>query len=410
MRRAPLLVLLPLLVGLVAPTTPAAASPTSVAADLRTRLHAAIARSGASVVSAGVDVDGLGAVYRQAADRTVLPASTEKLYTGLAALTALGAGGRLRTELRSVAVQRGPYVEGDVYLVAAGDPYLSSGQLDTLAAQLRAKGVRRITGRLVLDDLRYDAARRAPGWKSSFVPEDSGPLSAMALDGNGWRRDAAYLRDPGLPALERLRRMLLDHGISVGTSLSRSRVPAAAATYSSHVSASVTDLVRRTLKDSDNFAAELLLKELGVVVRGTGTSAHGVEAVTVVLRQLGIRVGTMADGSGLSSRNRQSASGELALLAAAEGSDVHAALRRALPLACVDGTLKKRLCGTAAARVAIAKTGTLPGTHALTGWTTTADGHAVRFAFLLSGVSSSARARAALDECVVLLSAARTDG
>ncbi len=407
MRRTSPLVLLALLAGLLAPATPAHAS---VAGDLRARLHAALARSGASVVSAGVDVDGLGAVYRQAPDRAVLPASTEKLFTGLAALQALGEGTRLVTELRSVAAQRGPYLEGDLYLVAGGDPYLTGGQLDTLAAQLRAQGVRRITGRLVLDDTRYDAVRRAPGWKTAYVPEDSGPLSAMAVDGNGWRRDASYLRDPGLPTLDRLRSMLLAHGVSVDASLLRGRVPAATTTYATHVSASVTDLVRRALKDSDNFAAELLLKELGVVVRGSGTTEHGTEAVAAVLRRLGATVGTLADGSGLSSRDRQTATGELSLLAAAERSQSYAALRRALPIACVDGTLKKRLCGTAAARVAIAKTGTLPGTHALTGWTTTADGHPVRFAFLLSGASSGDRARAAIDQCVALLSAARTGG
>ncbi len=409
-RRLLALPALGLAVCLTAPAPPAQASPASVAGDLRSRVHAAIARSGASVVSGAVDVDGLGVVYRQSADSGVLPASTQKLYTGLAALTALGEGGRMITELRAPATQRGPYLESDVYLVAAGDPYLTAGQLDGLAAQLRAKGVRKITGRVVLDDSRYDAARRAPGWKSSFVPDDTGPLSAMALDKNAWRRDAAYLRDPGLPTLARFRRMLLNHGITVSTSLSRGRTPATAPQVARHVSASVTDIVRRTLKDSDNFAAELLLKELGVLVRGTGTTVHGAQAVAKVLRPLGVTVGTMADGSGLSSRDRQSGAGELSLLAAAQNGPSYAALRRALPIACKDGTLKKRLCGTAAAGKALAKTGTLPGTYSLAGWTTTADGHTARFAFLLAKAPSGNRARDAIDAAVALLSAARAEG
>jgi D-alanyl-D-alanine carboxypeptidase/D-alanyl-D-alanine-endopeptidase (penicillin-binding protein 4) len=165
--------------------------------------------------------------------------------------------------------------------------------------------------------------------------------------------------------------------------------------------------VRRIDKDSDNFGAELLLKELGAVVRQSGTSVGGAAAVRDVLAPLGVTVGTVADGSGLSSRDRQTAAGEMSLLKAAEASGVYAALRAALPIACEDGTLEKRMCGTPAARKAIGKTGTLNDNHSLTGWTTTADGHTVRYAILLTGTTSNAKARAAIDACVVLLSGAR---
>ena len=251
--------------------------------------------------------------------------------------------------------------------------------------------------------------RRGPGWKTSYVPEDSGPLSALALDRNAWRKDAAYVADPVTPTLQRFKQMLAAHGISVVGGLKRARVPATAVALASHPSASVQDLVRRMAKDSDNFAAEVLLKEIGKVVRGNGSTANGAEGVRKVLAPLGIAVGTFADGSGLSSQDRQTAVGELSLLTAAQGRATYSALRRALPVACQDGTLEKRMCGTAAQGRAVAKTGTLPGVHALTGWTTTADGHVVRFAFLLSGTTSSSRARAALDACVALLSAARVD-
>lgn len=397
------------LAGVLATSVPAQASPASVSADLRTRLHAAIAKAGATTAGVAVDVDGLGAVFRQSASSAVLPASTQKLYTTFVALTVLGEAGRMRTQLRSTATQRGPYLEGALYLVAAADPYFTAAQLDSLAAQIRAKGIRRINNGLVVDDLRHDAVRRAPGWKTAFVPEDSGPLSALALDVNGWRRDNAYLSDPGIPTLDRLRSALNKRGVSVPGGLRRGAVPSSATVLASHVSASVADLVRRTDKDSDNFAAEVLLKELGKVVRGTGSTAAGAQAVRDVLAPLGVSVGTIADGSGLSSRDRQTAAGELSLLKAAEASPVYAALRRALPIACKDGTLEKRLCGTAAAGKAIGKTGTLPGVNSLTGWTTTADGHLVRFSFLLSGVSSVGRARDAIDACVALLSAARVD-
>ena len=391
------------LAGVLTAQAPATASPAS---DLRTRLHQQLGASTATSVSAAVDVVGVGSVYRQGATTALRPASTEKLVTLLTALEALGPAGRLRTELRSTATRRGPYLQGDLWLVAGGDPFLTSAQLDAMAKTLRDAGVRRVDGALDVDDTRYDAVRRAPGWQASYVPEDSGPLSALALDRNHWRKDAAYLRDPVVPTVTRFKDMLRAHGITVVGGLHRGRVPASAAVLVSHPSASVQDLVRRTAKDSDNFAAELLLKEAGYVVRGTGSTAHGVEAERTVLRPLGIDVGTPVDGSGLSSQDRQTALSELSLLTAVESRSTYAAFRAALPIACKDGTLEKRMCGTAAAGRAVAKTGTLPGVSSLTGWTTTADGHTVRFAFLLSGTTSTAKARAALDACVVALSAA----
>jgi D-alanyl-D-alanine carboxypeptidase/D-alanyl-D-alanine-endopeptidase (penicillin-binding protein 4) len=393
--------------GLLGTSSPAGASPASVTQDLRTRLHAAIAKSTATTVSVAVDVDGLGSVYRQGATAALPPASTEKLYTTFAALQALGPAARLRTELRATYAQRGPYLPGNLYVVAGGDPYLTAGQLDALAGKIRSAGIRRIEGSLVVDDLRYDAVRRAPGWKTSYVPDESGPLSALAVDGNRWRRDNAYLADPAIPTLDRFRRMLAQHGVSVSAALHRGRTPAAARLVASHVSASLTDLVRKIAKDSDNFAAELLLKEAGLAVRGAGSTAAGAAAVRDLLTPLGVGVGTVADGSGLSSRDRQTAAGELSLLKGAEATESYTALRRSLPVACQDGTLEKRMCGTAAAGKAIGKTGTLPSTHSLTGWTTTADGHLVRYAILLAGTTSTAKARAAIDACVVLLSAAR---
>ena len=54
----------------------------------------------------------------------------------------------------------------------------------------------------------------------------------------------------------------------------------------------------------------------------------------------------------------------------------------------------------------LAKTGTLDGVRALAGWTTTASGRSVRFAFQLTGFRDDLAARTALDRAAVVLSAA----
>ncbi|HSH23454.1 MAG TPA: D-alanyl-D-alanine carboxypeptidase, partial [Acidimicrobiales bacterium] len=67
------------------------------------------------------------------------------------------------------------------------------------------------------------------------------------------------------------------------------------------------------------------------------------------------------------------------------------------------GTLRNRLCGTPAAGRMAAKTGSLPGVVTLAGAGTTGSGRRVWFAFLLSGVRSAPKARAAVDQAVLVL-------
>lgn len=375
---------------------------------LRRRLEAALGGSTAGTVSAAVDVQGYGEVLRRGAGSPLPPASTQKNYVGLSALVRLGPTARYRTEVAARAPLVAGRVQGHVWLVAGGDPYLTMGYLRLLARSVRAAGVTHIAGDVRLDDLRYDQRRTAPGWKASFMPGQSGPLSALAIDRNRWRSDSAFLADPALPAAVRFRDYLLAEGVSVAGTVRRDPRPADARALAVHNGTPLPAAVRRALKESDNFAAELLLKELGRVVRGDGSSAGGLAAVRDVLGAHAVPVGAGSDGSGLSAHNRQTTGGQVRLLRAADGSGSGAAFRTALPLGCRDGTLKRRYCGTRAEARVSAKTGTLRGVRALSGYTTTASGRDVWFSFQLSGVTEGAKALAAIDRAVVAL-ASSTD-
>ena len=370
---------------------------------LRDRLNTALAGSTASLLGAAVDVEGYGSVLRAAADAPLPPASTQKSYVGLSALLALGAQTRYRTE---VVADRRPVLgrlRGNLWLVAGGDPYLSSASLRLLARSVRAAGITSVSGELRLDDLRYDQRRTAAGWKPSFMPGQSAPLSAMAVDGNRWRSDATFLADPAIPAAVLFRDYLRAEGVSIGSGVRRDPRPGGGRTVAVHSGTPLLSAVQRTLKDSDNFAAELILKEVGRVVRGDGSSAGGVEALRTVLAARGVPVGAGSDGSGLSGDDRQTSVGQVQLLQAARTTDVGPAFLAALPLGCRDGTLKKRFCGTAAEGRVSAKTGTLSGVRVLAGVTTTRSGRQVQFAFQLSGVADGTRALAAIDRAVVVL-------
>ncbi|MCU1674873.1 MAG: dac [Frankiales bacterium] len=386
----------------------ALASASTPAEDLAARVEAALMTSGAKTVAAAVDVEGFGEVYRREASHALPPASTQKTLTGLATLLSVPEATRFTTEVAARSVPTAGRLPGSLWLVAGGDPYLTRSGLRSLAAKVRAAGITYVSSDLLLDDSRYDAKRRVPGWKSSYVPDESGPLSALAVDRNGYREDSAFLSDPALPNTVLFRSYLKAEGVTVHGVVKRYRRPVEARTVATVQSGPIADVVRRALKASDNFAAEMLLKEVGKAVRNEGSSAAGYGALADVLTPRGVPVGTGTDGSGLSSYDRQTPGGQVLLLHAAEQDPaVGVAFRRALPIACKDGTLEKRMCGTAAAGRAFAKTGTLPGVRALSGYTTTASGRPVWFAFQLTSFSDGLKARNAIDRAVAVLAAAQ---
>jgi D-alanyl-D-alanine carboxypeptidase/D-alanyl-D-alanine-endopeptidase (penicillin-binding protein 4) len=374
--------------------------------DLAARVSAALSTGTARTIGAAVDVDGLGVVVRTDAAHALPPASTQKSFTAVAALMALPPGFRFTTEVATRAKPTKGRLPGSNWLVAGGAPYLTTSGLHALAQQIRAAGVRYVAADLLLDDSRYDNRRRAQGWKSDYVPDESGPLSAMSVNENQWRHDSAFLSDPAIPAAQLLRDYLKIEGVTVHGAIRRMRRPADAVPLARMQSGPLTAVLRRTLKDSNNFAAELVLKEVGKVVTGNPTSAGGHAAVREVLSQHGVTAGTGTDGSGLSAYDRQTASTQLALLQAADASPVAGDFRAALPVACQDGTLENRMCDTPAAGRVFAKTGTLPGVRALSGYTTTASGRSVWFSFQLTGVTSGSKARDAIDAAVVVLASA----
>jgi len=140
-------------------------------------------------------------------------------------------------------------------------------------------------------------------------------------------------------------------------------------------------------KTSDNLSAENLLKIMGATEGGLpGSAEQGIHAERSVLAGLGIDTAKLviADGSGVSRYNLVTASILVQLLTAMHDDGRHSrAYENSLPVAGVDGTLARRMRGTGAAGNLRAKTGTLQGASALSGYVTTADGEQLVFAILM---------------------------
>lgn len=106
--------------------------------------------------------------------RLMRPASNLKLLTTAAGLVLMGPGGEYETRFGITGSQVGAGVEGDLVVLAGGDPFCKDGslgaveaRLDEVADQLRQSGIRHISGDLVLDEGDFLEPGIGPSWPSS---------------------------------------------------------------------------------------------------------------------------------------------------------------------------------------------------------------------------------------------------
>jgi D-alanyl-D-alanine carboxypeptidase/D-alanyl-D-alanine-endopeptidase (penicillin-binding protein 4) len=346
-------------------------------------------------------VDGLGEVGAHEPDTPLFPASNQKLLTAMGVLAVLGPDARFTTEVRSAQ-------DGSLVVAAGGDSSLTASgphSLDALAAQVRAAGITTVPGPLVVDESRQDSVRRAAGWQDWQFPTYAGPLSALMVDRNRYRRDPAFLADPGIAHGELLRGALAAHGVSVAGPTVHGAAPADSAVVASLTSAPASALLTDTLLRSDNMAAEQLLKEVGRATGAPGSTAGGLAATRAALRPLCVPLaGADDDGSGLSRANGRSPREWRTLLQAARAQPWWPQLHAALPVAGRSGTLSSRFRGTPADGSVRAKTGTIIGGIALSGYGTTIGGRAFVFSVIVNGDRSQAAA-GPLDALVAAIAA-----
>jgi D-alanyl-D-alanine carboxypeptidase/D-alanyl-D-alanine-endopeptidase (penicillin-binding protein 4) len=297
-----------------------------------------------------------------------VPASNEKLAVSYAALVTLGATYRFGTDVLGRGELDGTVWRGSLLLVGGGDPTLSSADLAALARQVRAAGIRRVTRGVFGDESFFDTRRTGAGWKSWFYVNECPPLSALTVDrGRYYGRTS---RDPAAAAALLFRNALRRAGVAVGgAGVGKGRdgdVPLA-----SVVSAPLSQIVAWMGRVSDNFTAEILLKQLGAAGGEVGTAARGAIAVRAALAEAGVPLAGLrvVDGSGLSSLDRLTARSLAALLRVAwADQDIRPYLLAAQPVAGISGTLSDRMRRPPARGHVQAKTGTTSLASALSGY------------------------------------------
>jgi len=163
-------------------------------------------------------------------------------------------------------------------------------------------------------------------------------------------------------------------------------------------SAPLDDIVAMINHRSHNLSAELALRSIGRVAGNAGTFASGARVVQNYLTQtVGIAPASVqvTDGSGLSLLDEATPRSLVQLLAYERRAGGSQAFYRSLPL--VGDGMRTRMTETAAYGRLRAKTGTLTGVSALSGYVTTAGGEELAFSLMVNHSPSTARARAVQD-------------
>ncbi len=340
--------------------------------------------------------DGGNVVVSHNASQPLIPASNMKLLVADVALDLLGADTRLSTRfVTDGAPTDGSVVRGNLYMVGGGDPLLTTGpynsrlpngkqpvtDMDDVADQIAATGIKEITGSVVGDGSRYDAVRTTPSWPDRFFGQGQvAPLSALLVD-DGWQSSGGPAEDPDVHAAAVLTELLEARGIQIGGAPTSGVAPAGAPLLTEVPSLTIAELVAELLRFSDNTTAELLVKELGAQQGAGGSTAAGLDVLRTWIESAGIPAEgvTFDDASGLSGADRATCS-FLATLLSSGGPDGVVANGLAVPGQ--PGTLDDRMTGDDLRDRVRAKTGTLRDATGLSGWLTTRPSVPLAFSIL----------------------------
>jgi D-alanyl-D-alanine carboxypeptidase/D-alanyl-D-alanine-endopeptidase (penicillin-binding protein 4) len=218
---------------------------------------------------------------------------------------------------------------------------------------------------------------------NTVVVTGSIPLGGAVED------DLSTVSDPTGYAAAIFRDALKRHGVEIVDVTSRGSTPANSHVVVDRKSVPLSQLLTPFLKLSNNGMAEILVKAMGQKSQNQGSWDAGLTAELSALSNLGVDTNQiqLVDGSGLSNLDFTSPTQTTNLLLAAKQKSWFQAWYNALPIAgqsnpLIGGTLSARMRNTTAAGNVHAKTGSLVGVSALSGYVTDADGEQLVFSIM----------------------------
>jgi D-alanyl-D-alanine carboxypeptidase/D-alanyl-D-alanine-endopeptidase (penicillin-binding protein 4) len=196
----------------------------------------------------------------------------------------------------------------------------------------------------------------------------------IAEDADDWRKPFR-VRNPSKAFGEALSKMLDSAGVHANgkASFVEGVCPVEGAVVYEHQSKPLSFIVGLMNKYSNNFIADSLVKALDhEVSRRPGTAAGGLSFIRTEMEKVGIDAGkkgrVMVSGSGLSLDNRMSASDFIKLLKHIHREKIYLPeMFSSLPIAGMDGTLRRKYKDSAVTNLLRGKTGSLSGEQSLVG-------------------------------------------
>jgi len=334
-------------------------------------------------------VEGLGEIVSRAPDRLLMPASNQKLWTAAGVHLGLPGDFTFRTRVMTTGTLRDGVLAGDLYVIGGGDPTLTttgSHSLDSLAAEIKRRGIDRIAGRVVIDESRYDVTRTPAGWEP-WQLEFVGPLSAFMVDWNNLRKEPEFMNDPTKANAQTFVERLAKAKVEVSGGVAVATVASDATPLFAVDSWPLPKLLHHMLSESDNMMAESFVREIGRRRKGVASTPAGLAAIDELITDAMClpKEGINDDGSGVSHYSTHSARYWRHLLEATRAQQWGAHFESELAISGRTGTMASRLNSPAVIGRVHAKTGTVRGGRALSGYATTAGGRAVVFSIIGNG-------------------------
>ena len=388
-------------------------------------------------------------LYEHNGKRLFIPASNEKIITSVAALAILKGDYRFKTEFYSGGGISDGILHGGLYIKGFGDPTLEAAHLGFITYQLKRRGITEIRGGITVDESYFGPVRHAKGWKEEWKDDFYSPhISALSFNYNiielkvygaksgqrpgakiepegsnieiinkavtsgkkgalrtQWQGDSALVlsgvikpkasvvlkipvKNPALLTGNVIKNALQEGGIVVQGPVTQGAIPRWASAFYTHYSDPLSSVITEYNKNSVNIIGENLIKVMGATYKGApGTWEKGSLVVSEFLNSEGIENGfNIADGSGLSLNNRVSPETLTDILSYAYKNRLIASdFIVSLPVAGVDGTLKKRFRNSELQGRVMAKTGYLKNVRALSGYVYTKKGEVLVFSILSNG-------------------------
>lgn len=222
----------------------------------------------------------------------------------------------------------------------------------------------------------------------------TGSVPAGATVGQDW----VTVWEPTLYAADVFRRALIAEGVRVDGRIRTAAAPSAARQLARDESMTVGELMNPFMKLSNNMHAETLVKAMGAVAKASGSWSAGLAVTTEYAKSVGVATDTirLSDGSGLSRKVNVTAKSVSDLLIATQKAPWFQQWYDALPIAgnpdrFVGGTLRNRMRNTPAANNLRAKTGSLTGVTALSGYVSTKDGRKLVFSMITNNYLTTTR-------------------